>query len=80
MMDTMNAFDLLILPMTEWTVGTYSAFALIRLFQVAIGRLIGPSGRTPGDDFARGTADLGVYRPASPRAARPRVRALNLSR
>ena len=79
-MATTNAFDLLILPMIEWTVGVYAACALIRLVQIGIGRLIGSSERRPEVKVARGPALITAYRRPSSRTDRPRLRVVSLSR
>ncbi len=75
-MTSTNAFDLLILPMLQWTLATYAAFTAIWLAQAGFRRLFGTPRQRPAGTAAR----PGAYRPASGRAARPRLRVVGLSR
>lgn len=75
-----NAFDLLILPVLQWSGGIYATFALIRLALVGFARLFGTSEQPPEVDLSRGSAFLEVRRPVASRHNRRRVRAMSPSR
>jgi hypothetical protein len=79
-METANAFNMLILPVFQCTAGIFAFFAVIRLFQIVLeDRIKTPRSSEPETTDHRPVVVL-PFRPALTRANRDRTRSLSVSR